>query len=952
MHEDNLLKNHIEDLCEGSYHCEEIEEILSSEMLELAQQTKEEAQQAIDHIVDLQTYENKIKEDSSARGELENHVDALVTEALIDSLDARAMLESAHYNAQTAVTQAEKIKALCEEDVRNAESLLVAKRNALIEAQQLLEKAKQSENEISGYGLLKKESKTARAARLNDGTMVTVVCITYKHEEFIAQALDSFLMQKTNFKFKVFVGEDCGPDGTADIVREYAARYPDIIVPFLREKNMGAQRNLIDMCQQATSPYIAFCEGDDYWVDEYKLQKQFDYMETHKNIRVCTTKTEILAPKDWHLRSWYKPLPDGRILMPDSTPGYVKKDSYSPASLIELNVAHTSTFFFRWNYDLKIPDWYYAGYVGDMPLLLMQMGTTNLIQLDSVCSVYRINEGSAFFNKNREQHFLKTRVEYVRYLTGIRQYATENFKNYPIVAIENRIKLESANYLNVLIKKNMTDEIAKFFAQYPGAAKVSLNAYLSFYNDSRLMTGAWGWEGYKLAVQNKYYRNALKPIVKFFLRVEKWKIKWKKPIDKFKKWKSFFKGKCRNLAALSLYWRYTLTPKNNNLWVFSGFDRNNYMDNSKYLYEYVLEHNPEIQAVWLTRNQEIFNRLRSEGKPVVMQRTAECKQIISKAAVAVIDHFKMSDTDSLSGFNHGTKVVQLWHGVGLKSMQDVVNETTVPGVRYDRSKILEPKDSVWTRIGKKIWYFRHAYYTERFEDYFMLLCPGNERIEQIAKTMKIPLDRCFMSGHPRNICLHQSEYTGNYRDILYAPTFRWNQNAEKRMLNQILESAEEIETFLSGIDRNLVIRLHPLTWRNYNGILSKLEEEYQHIRIDREKDIYETLGSYEILITDYSSIAYDFVLVDRPVVFFNFDFEEYSQQDHALNYDYEEYTPGQKTRTWRDTMDAVQEYLNSPEKDGEWRRRIRDEFYDMSVNDEHNSERIVQEIKRRLREEK
>ena len=144
-------------------------------------------------------------------------------------------------------------------------------------------------------------SLTERKVLDNDNTMV--VCITYKHEEFISQALDSFLAQKTNFKFKVFVGEDCGPDGTADILREYAEKYPDIIVPFIREQNMGAQRNLIDLCQRATSPYIAFCEGDDYWVDEYKLQKQVDYMQIHPEIRVCCTQTEVIAPDDWHLRT-------------------------------------------------------------------------------------------------------------------------------------------------------------------------------------------------------------------------------------------------------------------------------------------------------------------------------------------------------------------------------------------------------------------------------------------------------------------------------------------------------------------------------------------------------------------------------------------------------------------------------------------------------------------------
>lgn len=106
----------------------------------------------------------------------------------------------------------------------------------------------------------------------DDDCAVTICCITYKHEDYIRTALDSFLMQKTNFKFKIFVGEDCGPDGTADIVREYAEKYPDIIVPFLREENMGAPANLIDLCNHADSPYIAFCEGDDYWIDEYKLQ--------------------------------------------------------------------------------------------------------------------------------------------------------------------------------------------------------------------------------------------------------------------------------------------------------------------------------------------------------------------------------------------------------------------------------------------------------------------------------------------------------------------------------------------------------------------------------------------------------------------------------------------------------------------------------------------------------
>ena len=86
--------------------------------------------------------------------------------------------------------------------------------------------------------------------KIREDIAVTIVCITYAHEEFIREALDSFLMQKTDFEYQIFVGEDQGPDNTAQIVREYAEKYPDKIVAFLREENMGAQHNLIDMCEQ------------------------------------------------------------------------------------------------------------------------------------------------------------------------------------------------------------------------------------------------------------------------------------------------------------------------------------------------------------------------------------------------------------------------------------------------------------------------------------------------------------------------------------------------------------------------------------------------------------------------------------------------------------------------------------------------------------------------------
>lgn len=789
---------------------------------------------------------------------------------------------------------------------------------------------------------------TEQKALQNDNTMVTVVCITYNHEKYIAQALDSFLAQKTNFKFKVFVGEDCGSDGTADIVRQYAQRYPDIIVSFLREENMGAQRNLIDLCQRATSPYIAFCEGDDYWIDDHKLQKQVEFMEEHSASRVCFMQTQVEAPENWHLRSWYRPMAGGKIVIPDSIPDYKEARSFSPAYFIDINVAHTSTYFFRWNYDLPIPDWYYGGVIGDAPILLLQLGSAKLDFIKGISSIYRINEGSAFYNENREKHFLKTRLNYVHYLPGLRDFAKEHFQNYPIVNIENRIKLETANYLQTLIKHNDTDAIAEFFAQYPEAGKISLNAYLSFYRDSRAMTNCWSWAGYQLAARNRYCRNLLKFPIHAFAKLD---ALWKKIKPKMKKAKDLIRGKARNMVSFALYWWHTLAPKENDLWVFSGFNKRNYMDNVKYLYEYTLEHHPEIRAVWVTLDKDVYKKLTAEGKPVLMMRTPECRRTLSRAAIAVTDHFRMSDYDALSGLNDRTNIVQLWHGVGLKSIGDLKN-TTVVGVQFSDDILPLDTDGLGRRFLKKVKYFRHAYYRELFERYFMLVCPGDERIKQIAHPWHIPAEKCFVTGHPRNVLLHSAKASLEPVQVLYAPTYRWGVLPERAMVQRVVESAASIQSKMERMDAELTVRLHPHTWRNYSSMLEKVEANFDRIHVDKEKDIYQALGKYSVLVTDYSSIAYDFIMLDRPVVFFNYDYQDFISHECNLNYDYNAYSPGIKTKTWQETLKAVELYLQEPEKDGEWRRTVRDEFFDMSVNDENNSERIVEEIKRRLAAEK
>jgi len=116
---------------------------------------------------------------------------------------------------------------------------------------------------------------------------VSVIVLTFNHENYIAQALDSILMQKVDFKYEVLVGDDSSTDQTANIIRDYATRYPNAIHPILRKENIGATNNLCELLIQAQGTYIANLEGDDFWTDTNKLQIQVDWLDSHPEYIGC-----------------------------------------------------------------------------------------------------------------------------------------------------------------------------------------------------------------------------------------------------------------------------------------------------------------------------------------------------------------------------------------------------------------------------------------------------------------------------------------------------------------------------------------------------------------------------------------------------------------------------------------------------------------------------------------
>ena len=129
--------------------------------------------------------------------------------------------------------------------------------------------------------------------------MVAVWMVTYNHGEFIENAIESVMMQKSTFQYKLFIGEDNSTDKTREICKKLKEKYPDKIELFLHKKNIGSNSNGVFMykeCFKSEAKYIALLEGDDYWTDPYKLQKQVDFLEANPDYVLSFHKVKILKP--------------------------------------------------------------------------------------------------------------------------------------------------------------------------------------------------------------------------------------------------------------------------------------------------------------------------------------------------------------------------------------------------------------------------------------------------------------------------------------------------------------------------------------------------------------------------------------------------------------------------------------------------------------------------------
>lgn len=248
---------------------------------------------------------------------------------------------------------------------------------------------------------------------------LSVLMITCNHEKFIAQALDSILMQKVDFDYEIVIGEDLSLDRTRGIALEYKKRHPEKIRLLLHAKNLGVARNFIETFMSCRGKYLAILEGDDYWTYPLKLQKQVDILDANPDFVMCFHNTNVIYEgfdinKEPHVSN-----ADQKAM--STIEDIIIKDWYIMTGSIMLRKNIIKTF----------PGWYYDIYNCDYALQLMLADHGKIYYIDEVMGTYRKHPGSIGKTITHKTHWLNL-IKVIKYFD---KYT--NYKYHKI--IKNRV---------------------------------------------------------------------------------------------------------------------------------------------------------------------------------------------------------------------------------------------------------------------------------------------------------------------------------------------------------------------------------------------------------------------------------------------------------------------------------------------------------------------------------
>lgn len=282
--------------------------------------------------------------------------------------------------------------------------------------------------------------------------LVSICCVTYNHAPFIRQCLDGFLMQQ-GVDYEILIHDDCSTDGTTEIIKEYASKYPHLIFPLYETENQFCKlgRESMDFYnyRRAQGKYIAICEGDDYWTDPFKLQKQVDFMEAHPDYSVCfhTFRNHVVQTDEYR-----EPAPTQLLQVNDNPDGmditmdmYFQKWYTQPMTMM----FRMSAFSFEWQkqyrYYRDTHEIYHLLKMGKCRLMNFDGGIRNMHSggIASMKSMketimIELNQAKELYNVNRDQWTRK-------YYSNILQWAIYESKRWSFARLQ---------YASILFFKN------------------------------------------------------------------------------------------------------------------------------------------------------------------------------------------------------------------------------------------------------------------------------------------------------------------------------------------------------------------------------------------------------------------------------------------------------------------------------------------------------------------
>lgn len=391
------------------------------------------------------------------------------------------------------------------------------------------------------------------------------------------------------------------------------------------------------------------------------------------------------------------------------------------------------------------------------------------------------------------------------------------------------------------------------------------------------------------------------------------------------------------LLLLPIYWLSYLMPRNKRIWLFGSTLGKRFSDNPRYLYLYCSQHKEElnIRSIWISKDKEIVACLTGAGLEAYYYHSLKGIWYALVGKVYLYDHYSKDINFPQSG---GAVKVDMWHGIPLKKIQadNSMDKFRHPKNSWEKWKCL-PRNSS----------------SEKPTDHILAT---SEYLKPLFESAFRNPNNVFVCGYPRNDYLisdaihnvllpnEQKEldevqtFLEQYSDgkvIYYMPTYRDSQSRFFDIMN-----LDAFAAFLSKEHILFCIKQHPFS--KHKGEFAAIQ--YDNIlMLDSDSDPYVVLKHSDVLITDYSSIYFDFLLLDRPILFFDYDRAEYEEASRELYWNYDEATPGEKVETMEDLMRAIRDACHPgteySQKYHEERMALRNRMFD--APEELSSPRMV-----------